>query len=66
MNVKPQTLNGDQRLQVIDKNFVSAKEYKKNSAYTSMQCYQTGMMAACCKSPDATVNSSNRIYHVTI
>jgi copper chaperone CopZ len=64
LNVKPQTLDGEQRLQVIDKNFVSAKEFKKNSAYTSMPCYQTGVMAACCKSPAAA--SSGRIYHVTI
>lgn len=66
MNVKTQTLNGAQRLQLIDKNFVSAKEYKKNSVYTSMPCYQTGVMAACCKSPNAAANASNRIYHVTI
>ena len=67
MNVKAQTLNGAQRLQLIDKNFVSSKEYKTNSAYTSMSCYQTGVMAACCKSQNAaTTNSSNRIYHVTI
>jgi copper chaperone CopZ len=66
MNVKPHTLNGDQRLQVIDKNFVSAKEYKRNAAYTSMSCYQTGTMAACCKSQEGILASSNRIYHVTI
>jgi copper chaperone CopZ len=66
LNVKPQTLNGEQRLQVIDKNYVQAKEYKKNSLYTSMPCYQTGVMSACCKSPAASLSSSNRIYHVTI
>jgi copper chaperone CopZ len=66
MNVKQQTLNGEQRLQLIDKDFVSAKEFKKNNAYTSMPCYQTGTMAECCKSADANLNASNRIYHVTI
>jgi copper chaperone CopZ len=66
VNVKKQILNGEQRLQVIDKNFVSAKEYKKNSAYTFMSCYQTGVMAACCKSQDGVAASSHRIFHVTI
>ena len=66
LNVKSQTLNGTQRLQVIDKNYVSAKEFKKCSAYTTMPCYQTGLMSNCCKSKDGTLASSERIYHVTI
>jgi copper chaperone CopZ len=66
MNVKPQTLNGIQRLQVIDKNYVSAKEFKKSSSYTSMPCYQTGLMSNCCKSKNGSFASSGRIYHVTI
>ncbi|HSZ84763.1 MAG TPA: heavy-metal-associated domain-containing protein [Puia sp.] len=66
MNVKPQTLNGIQRLQLIDKNYVSAKEFKKCSAYTTMSCYQTGLMSNCCKSKDGSFASSGRIYHVTI
>ncbi|HLK27583.1 MAG TPA: heavy-metal-associated domain-containing protein [Puia sp.] len=66
MNVKSQTLNGSQRFQLIDKNYVSAKEFKKCSAYTTMPCYQTGTMSNCCKSKDGAVASGNRIYHVTI
>jgi copper chaperone CopZ len=66
MHVSPQTLNGLQRLQVIDKNFVSAKEFKKWSALTSMPCYQTGMMGNCCRSREGVAISSGRIYHVTI
>ena len=66
MNVKQQTLNGGQRLQIIDKDFVLAREYKRNSVYTSMSCYKTGNMAACCKSPVAPAGTSTRIYHVTI
>ncbi len=65
MNVKEQTLNGKLKLQVIDKNFVSNKEYKRFSAYTSLQCYQTGTMSSCCKSKDGVI-VSGRIYHVTI
>ncbi|MBS1918388.1 MAG: heavy-metal-associated domain-containing protein [Bacteroidetes bacterium] len=66
MNVKPQTLNGIERLQLIDKNYISAKEFKKFSTYTSMSCYQTGTMGNCCKSKDDAVASGSRIYHVTI
>jgi len=66
MNVKAQTLDGSERLQLVDKNYISAKEFKKYSTYTSMPCYQTGTMGNCCKSKDAVVSSGNRIYHVTI
>jgi len=65
MGVKKQVVNGPARLQVIDKHFVLAKDYKKFSADTKMPCYQTGTMSDCCKPLQATANS-NRIYHVTI
>ena len=35
VNVKEQTLNGPKTIKVIDKGFVSAKEYKKNSVASS-------------------------------
>ena len=35
VNVKAQTLNGPQTIKVIDKGFVSSKEYKKNSVATA-------------------------------
>jgi copper chaperone CopZ len=66
LHVNPQTLNGTLRLQLIDKNYVSSKEFKKWSTYTSMSCYQTGTMGNCCKSKDGTLAASARIYHVTI
>lgn len=68
LHTKDQVVDGDQRFQVLDKGFVTAKEFKKNAVYTTMPCYQTGTMAACCKSPgDAKgVAASSRIYHVTI
>jgi copper chaperone CopZ len=65
MAVKPQVLNGSQRLQVIDKHFVLAKDFKKFSTETKMPCYQTGTMSDCCKPFQASGNN-NRIYHVTI
>jgi copper chaperone CopZ len=66
LNVRPHNVSGVQRLQVIDRYYVSAKEFKKCSTYTTMPCYQTGLMSQCCKSKEGTLASSTRIYHVTI
>ncbi|NIG53471.1 heavy-metal-associated domain-containing protein [Chitinophaga sp. Cy-1792] len=63
MHVKDQVLKGDQNLTVIDKDFVSTKQYKKYATETSMACYKTGMMGDCCHSGN---KASNRVYHVTI
>ncbi|SHK81120.1 Copper chaperone CopZ [Chitinophaga jiangningensis] len=63
MDVKNQVLKGDKDLIVIDKDFISAKQFKKYQNETSMACYKTGMMGDCCHS-DKT--ASNRVYHVTI
>ena len=54
LNVNYQVINGDKALRVLDKGFVTAKEYKKNSVYTKMECYKTGVMGG------------KRIFHVTI
>ena len=64
LNVKDQTLNGERVLTLVDKNYVTAKEFKKYSAATKMECIQTGKAASCCKKEAAGNNT--RIYHVTI
>lgn len=64
MSVKEQQLNGDKWLAVVDKNFVGAKEYKKYSKATTLACYETGQMGACCTGGAKT--NSTRIYHVTL
>ena len=63
MDVKNQVLSGDKDITVIDKDFVSTKQFKKFSTETSMPCYKTGMMGDCCKT---NTGASGRIYHVTI
>ena len=64
MNVKPQVLNGEVNINIIDKGYVTAKDYKANSKYTKMKCYETGVMEACCsKNSNKT---SERIFHVTL
>jgi copper chaperone CopZ len=54
LNVKTETLSGDKIIRLLDKGFVPAKEYKKNSSLTKMACYKTG---------DA---NGKRVFHVTI
>lgn len=64
MNVKDQQLTGVKQIKVIDKGFVSAKDYKKNGKYTNMECYKTGMAGSCCSKGGMALGT--RIYHVTI
>jgi len=55
MSVKPQTLNGPVSLRILDKGFITDKEYRKRQKETLMPCYKTGKM------PDV-----DRVYHVTL
>ena len=64
VNVKNQDLNADTKVTVIDKDFISHKQFKKISAGTSMSCLQTGKAGSCCT--DAGVPENTRVYHVTI
>jgi copper chaperone CopZ len=64
LKVKNQTLNGDREIVLVDKHFLSAREFKKYSAATQMKCVQTGKSAACCAKEGIAAES--RIYHVTI
>lgn len=54
LNVKDGILSGDKKLRLVDKGFVSAKEFKKNSSLTKMACYKSGE------------ENQKRIFHVTI
>lgn len=64
LNTGNKILNGEVKLQIMDKGFVSSKEYKRNARYTQMDCYKTGVMGPCCKNKKAA--EQRRIYHVTI
>ena len=64
LNVPSQTLNGSKTFTIIDKNFAAAKDYKKYAQFTTMKCYQTGVMESCCDKKDGV--SGTRVYHVTI
>lgn len=54
LNVKEEVLSGDKKIRLLDKGYVSAKEFKKNSSLTKMACYKTGG------------EHEQRIFHVTI
>jgi copper chaperone CopZ len=64
LNGSGQTLSGEKTITVSDKNFVTAKEFKKISGLSKMSCLQTGKAAECC-TKDA-VPAETRVYHVTI
>jgi len=64
LNVSNQTLNGEKTLVIADKDFISAKEFKKYSAATKMECLQTGKAGSCCTKEG--IQENTRIYHVTI
>jgi copper chaperone CopZ len=54
LNVKDGVFSGEKKLRLLDKGFVSAKEFKKNSSLTRMACYKTGE------------ENKKRVFHVTI
>ncbi|MFT3946447.1 MAG: heavy metal-associated domain-containing protein [Agriterribacter sp.] len=65
LNVKDQLLTGEKKIQVVDKDFLTAKAYKKFSNATAMECFKTGYMADCCNIKKDK-STAQRVYHVTI
>ncbi|MEO8794570.1 MAG: cation transporter [Daejeonella sp.] len=54
MNVPSKTLNGETKVTVINKDFISANDFKKFASQTKYACYKTGVMG------DA------KVFHLTI
>lgn len=54
VNIQNQVLSGEKTITIVDKNFLSAKEYKKFAALTKAESFKTGEAQGV------------RIYHVTI
>jgi copper chaperone CopZ len=58
INAKDKLLNGNVKVNILDKNFISASAYKKRSSQLNIPSYNTGY---------GTVNGKRiRIYHVSI
>ena len=64
LHVKNQLLDGDKTIHFLDKGYVTAKIYKANSKYTLMDCYKTGVAAACCEKYN--LKAGTRVFHATI
>ena len=64
LNANAQHVNGRTAFTIVDKDFVSAKEFKKQSALSKMPCVLTGRSAACCQKDG--VNEQVRVYHAII
>ena len=64
VNSSARVLNGVQTFTIVDKDFVSAKDYKKYSAATKMECIRTGKAAECCVKDG--MHTEERVYHVII
>ena len=64
LNAANQTVAGEVTFSIVDKDFVSAKEFKKYSSMSKMACVKTGRMANCCSSGETAADT--RIYHVII
>ncbi len=64
LKVNTTKLNKQQSLTVVDKNFLSSKEFKKYKSSTNHPCVETGKAEECCTNTGS--GASNRIYHVTI
>jgi copper chaperone CopZ len=64
LDVTDQVLNGEKTITVVDRDFVSAKQFKKIVSSSKMSCVQTGKAAGCCA--QSGMPEGTRIYHVTI
>lgn len=64
LNSTDKVLNGEQTITIVDKDFVSAKDYKKYSSGTKMECVKTGKAGSCCTKDG--IHADERIYHVII
>lgn len=63
LNAASQQLKSEASFTIVDKSFVSEKQFKKYSALTKMQCVQTGRSAGCCT---VDVPEQTRVYHAII
>lgn len=64
LKVNDRVLNGEQTITVVDRDFLTAKNFKKYASATKKACVQTGKAAPCCEKDGVSENT--RIYHVTI
>jgi copper chaperone CopZ len=59
-----QVLDGRQTVTLVDKDYVTAKEFKKIAVLSNHPCVETGKAEKCCVKMGSTHNE--RIYHVML
>jgi len=64
INSNNKILDGRQSITLVDKHYVSAKEFKKIAALSDHPCVETGKAEACCVKMGSSHNQ--RIYHVML
>jgi copper chaperone CopZ len=64
LHTKNSTLNGETKFQILNKGFVTDKEFKSNRKYTKMACYDTGITKSCCSKEPGM--EGKRIFNVTV
>ena len=47
LNAGEQTLNGEQTVTIVEKDFLTAKQFRKFSESTKMKCFQSGKSGSC-------------------
>ena len=62
IDVSGPVLSGQQTITIIDKDFLTAKQFKKYSETTKMKCLVSGKAGSCCPG----VVAGTRVYHATI
>lgn len=64
LNTDSKVLNGEVTLKIVDKSFLTAKEFKKINATAKTPCLQTGKADAA--HAGNGIKEGDRVYHVTI
>lgn len=64
LNGEGQSVNGEKEITVVDKNFVTEKQFKKISSGTKMNCVLSGKASSCCIKDGMA--GGERVYHVLI
>ncbi len=57
-------LDGEERLNMVDKKFLTTKAFKKYEAAGGHQCLESGKAEECC--PKGVVAANSRVYHVIV
>jgi copper chaperone CopZ len=64
LGTEEKLLSGEQTFTVLDKDFVTVKEFKKLRASTAHSCYEDGKANSCCITEG--IKEGARVYHVRI